>query len=89
MLPMVLIWAMLALTLAGLVLARKFTARNEDDYIHLSDPRLAARQTQLAMKLDWLDRWGKALTSVVVIYGLMLAAWYLYASWQATGQLVP
>ncbi len=89
MLTMVLIWAMLALTLAGLVLARKFTARNEDDYIHLSDPRLATRQTQLAQKLDWFDRWGKALTSVVVVYGLVLAASYLYSSWQATGQLTP
>ena len=64
---MVLIWAAMALTLARLVLARKFAARNEDDYIHLSDPRLATRQTHLAQKLNGFDRWGKALTSLGVV----------------------
>ena len=86
MLIMFVIWAVLATILLGLAVFRKFATRNEDDYIHVSDSRISARQTELAQTLDVLDRWEKLLGIVVLVTGIALLGAYLYISWQAGGQ---
>jgi hypothetical protein len=35
----------------------------------------------LAHRLESIDRWGKTLTVVVAVYGVALAAIYLYQVW--------
>jgi hypothetical protein len=37
----------------------------------------------LAHRLASIDKWGKTLTIVVAVYGVALAAIYLYQVWNA------
>jgi uncharacterized membrane protein len=39
---------------------------------------LTTAQTSLAQKLDVIDKWGKILTVVTVVVGLLIAAVYIY-----------
>jgi len=89
MLTMFLIWAALATVVLGLAAWRKLVSRNEDDFIHVNDVKLNARQSEVAHTLDSIDRWGKILTIVVAAYGLVLLAAYMYSSWQAATQIAP
>jgi len=38
-------------------------------------------QVALAHRLASIDRWGKTLTLIVAVYGVALAAVYLYQIW--------
>jgi hypothetical protein len=51
----------------GLAITRKIAARNEDDYVHVNDPKLSARQVTTGKTLESLDKWGKLFTAVVVL----------------------
>jgi hypothetical protein len=35
----------------------------------------------VAQKLDLIDKWGKIVTVVTVVYGLIIGALYVYQSW--------
>ena len=45
-------------------------------------------QVKTAHQIDSVERWGKALTVALVVYGLMLAGYYLYSLWQAQSTTV-
>jgi hypothetical protein len=47
-----------------------------------ADAGMAAQQATVAKKLEVVDRWGKILTILVVVYSLALAALYIYFVWQ-------
>ncbi|MCX6633210.1 MAG: hypothetical protein NTW28_36910 [Candidatus Solibacter sp.] len=81
LLPLLVIWIALALVVLALFLWRQMIARSEDDSLHVMHGTLT-QQTSLAQKLDAIDKWGKPLTVVVVVLGLLIAAAYIY------GQLV-
>jgi hypothetical protein len=83
MTPFVVIWSFLALAVLGLAFYRKLVSMREDDYIHLAGgaAKLIPQQVAMAHKLDIVDRWGKTLTIITAIGGLMLAAAYLYQLW--------
>lgn len=76
-------WCILAVSVVVLIIYRRSAAGAEDDTLHVEDPTgaIGARQQKLARKLDRLDRWGKILTIVAVVYGVALAAGYLYIAW--------
>ncbi|HUJ48872.1 MAG TPA: hypothetical protein VLW25_01700 [Bryobacteraceae bacterium] len=78
------LWSALTLFVISLALIRKFTARNEDDLVHLSGAADAAISQQVAVagKLDKIDHWGKLLTVVDVAFGIVLFAVTLYITWQ-------
>ena len=78
------VWSALALFVISLAVVRRFTARNEDDLVHLSGGADAAisKQVVVADKLDKIDYWGKLLTVVVAVSGLALFAITLYITWQ-------
>jgi Flp pilus assembly protein TadB len=80
-LPFLVVWIALALVVLALFLWRQSVARNEDDSLHVIHGTLS-QQTSLAQKLDALDKWGKTLTVITVVFGLLLAAGYIF------GQLV-
>jgi len=84
------LWACLALTVAGLALYRKFVANHEDDFIHVgeAEANLIPKQIEVANKLDFIDRWGKLLTVIVAVTGAILAAIYLYLLYQESLKLV-
>ncbi len=68
----------------ALALVLKRGAGLEDDMLHVRDSEatLVSRQTQVARTLRVLDRWGKAITVVAVIYGVALLARLLYQVWE-------
>lgn len=82
----VVIWTAMALTVLGLAFYRKFVARREDDLIHLSDgeAKLIPRQFAVAHTLKVVDRWGKTLTILMVVGGLLLEAIFIYQHWSQT-----
>ncbi len=77
------IWAVLALIVLGMAIYRKILSSKEDDTMHLADAEvsLVSEQKVLAQKLEVIDKWGKLLTIVVVVYGLLLAGMILYQGW--------
>jgi hypothetical protein len=83
--PFIVLWAVLALAVIGLIVYRRIVSAGEDDMIHVSDAAgaVASQQVSVAQKLDQIDKWGKTLTVVVVVYGIILGAVYVYQSWVA------
>jgi hypothetical protein len=76
-LPILAVWIVLALVVLALFVWRQSIARNEDDSLHVMHGALAP-QTAVAQKLDVIDKWGKILTVITVISGLLIAAAYVY-----------
>ena len=87
--PFVALWGLLALIVLALIVWRKVVANQEDDSLHvLEGEPVVAQQTALAQKLEFIDKWGKALTVALVGYGLVLAGVYFYQVWNATSTAV-
>jgi len=88
MIALWIIWSALTLVVISLA-ARKVAAGKDDEYVHLSDAETAAIPQQLAVanKLDKLDTWGKRLTIVDVVFGLVLVSMLVYQTWQANQTL--
>jgi hypothetical protein len=76
-LPLAIVWIALALVVLALFLWRQAIARNEDDSLHVMHGS-SAIQTSLSQKLDVIDKWGKILTVITVVMGLLIAAGYIY-----------
>jgi hypothetical protein len=77
-------WGFLAAIVVGLAIYRKVIASREDDTLHIDDYEavLVPQQVAIARRLENVDRWGKRLTVVAFVYGLAVAAAYLYSIWQ-------
>jgi hypothetical protein len=89
MLALWVLWAILTLLVIGLALFRKFTAHfDEDDLVHLADgeANLIPKQLAVANKLDRIDSWGKTLTVVAGLFGLVLVSIMLFTAWQQSLQ---
>jgi hypothetical protein len=83
------IWVVLFLGVATLAGVRKWVAREEDDTLHLGQPdgSVMKRQNTLAGTLERVDKWGKLLTVVMVIYGLALLGRIVYQAWLESGMI--
>jgi hypothetical protein len=82
--PFIVLWALLALTVLALFVWRKTVASKEDDSLHVLDGASVEKsfeQNAVAQKLDLIDKWGKIVTVVTVVYGLIIGALYVYQSW--------
>ena len=82
LMPYAIFWGVLAIVVVFLIIYRKQIASHEDDSIHL-EGSVPTEQVALAHRLESIDRWGKTLTIVVAVYGVALAAIYLYQVWNA------
>lgn len=89
LLPYAIAWAVLAVVVAALAIARKSISSHEDDSVHLGGDSAAAIPEQLAVakKLTVIDKWGKILTVVLAITGLILAVLYGLQMWEATSKV--
>ncbi len=76
--PLFVAWGVIALVVLGLFIWRKNVASGEDDTLHVMHGALT-QQTVLAEKLDMIDKWGKILTVIAAVSGLLIAAAYVYA----------
>jgi hypothetical protein len=82
--PFLYVWIVLAVAVIVLIVRRKMVASHEDDSLHVFDGG-GADQPVFAHKLDEIDKWGKVLTMIAVVYGVILGAAYMYQAWvQAT-----
>lgn len=79
----VILWIALGVCVGGLALYRKFVSSHEDDVVHVTSggSRAVADQVTLARKIEKIDFWGKTLTIVLFVYGMVLGAWILYQLW--------
>jgi hypothetical protein len=75
----VLFWGVLALVVLGLAIYRNLLGIHEGA-LHISGGQasLGSDQLQNFKKEETTERWGEWLTVVVVLYGLVLAAIYIY-----------
>jgi uncharacterized membrane protein len=84
LLPFLVIWAILAVILVVLYMYRRRIALKDDETLHVldADANMVAQQATVAKKLEVVDKWGKILTVLVVVYTLALAGFYIYTVWQ-------
>lgn len=80
MIPLIVSWAVLASAVLALALYRKSIAAKEDDNLHVNTD-IAAQQIAVAKKLEAIDRWGKILTIVAAVFGLLIIGLFLYNGW--------
>jgi hypothetical protein len=81
--PFVAGWVVLVCVVASLAIYRRTISTREDDMLHVADGESGriSKQAEIAHRLDMVDRWGKLVTLVVTLYGLLLAAAYTYQIW--------
>jgi uncharacterized membrane protein len=84
--PLAVIWAVLATVVLALALYRRSIAAKEDDIVHVNVD-VTPKQEAVNKKLEAIDRWGKILTVIVVIYALVLLGLFLYSGWQNSGRI--
>ncbi|MEP7362238.1 MAG: hypothetical protein ABI972_03210 [Acidobacteriota bacterium] len=83
-------WGILALAVIALAIYRLSLGSREIDLIHLhsGDMAMTTSQTAFAHKLEQIDRTGKALTAIAVLYGVALLAWFIRDAWMG-GSVLP
>lgn len=86
MLTLWIVWAVLTTIVITLAIYRKLTARNEDDFVHLTagETNVISQQVTVAQKLDKIDSWGKTLTIVDVAYLVVLLSVVCYNAWHTS-----
>jgi hypothetical protein len=86
LLPYTIAWAILALVVAILAVRRRLIASEEDDVVRLSEPEAGAveHQLEVAKRLEAIDKWGKPLTIVLAVAGVILAVFYGLAVFEAS-----
>lgn len=67
----------LAAIVIVLIVYRKMVARKEDDTLHVLDGG-AVQQAVVGHKLEAIDKWGKTLTVITLVYLLVVGATYVY-----------
>jgi len=78
--PFVVVWSLLAASVIALIVWRKIVASHEDDSLHVLQGSVS-QQVTVAHQLEVIDRWGKTLTVVALVVGLVLAALFIYQNW--------
>jgi ABC-type Fe3+ transport system permease subunit len=88
LIPYIAVWVVLALIVIVLAVQRIREGKREDATLHvLESQREVEQQSQMTKKIARIERWGQALTIVVVLYGLVLAGVYVYHVWQASAKI--
>ena len=84
------ILAVLTVVVIGLALYRFFIGKDQDFHLHMTASEVPdiGKQSSVATRLNWIDRWGKSLTVVTLIYFLGLLLMILYKAWQHSQNLV-
>ena len=81
--PLIVLWALLASVVLALIVYRRVVSAHEDATLHLGrgSEAVPSPQSAVAHKLDAIDKWGKLLTALAVIYGILLFAAYSLQTW--------
>lgn len=83
LIPYAIAWGALAVFILGLAIYRRVIADREDDLLHVRDDeaQLIGQQGVVAHKLQVIDKWGKILTTVAFVAGMVIAGFFVYGSW--------
>jgi hypothetical protein len=84
----VVLWGALAASVVVLIVWRKAVGRNEDDTLHVLHGEALPQQAAVAHKLEVIDQWGKSLTIATVIFGLAIAAVFVYQTWVQSSTII-
>ena len=85
--PYAVIWGFLALVVLLMAGYRKMISVKEDETLHLGNPTESTHQIEIAHKLEVIDKWGKLLTAIAAVYGVLLAVVYTYQTWVQASNL--
>ncbi len=79
------IWIALLAAVLSLAAYRALVARKEDDLLHVHDAEanLIPVQVEVDHRLSVIERWGKTMTAVMVVYGAALLLYFLYTTFAA------
>lgn len=77
------LWGVLATSVIILAIYRMKIAGKTDELVHLGDTAtdVVSQQILVEKKLEALDRWGKILTVLTVVSGLILGSFFMYQIW--------
>jgi len=78
--PFFVLWLLLFLSVVAMVFWRKSVASHEDDSLHVLQGSVA-QQVSLAQRLEVIDKWGKLLTVITAVTGVILAAAWVYQTY--------
>ena len=81
--PFTLLWIVLAAVVLAMLGYRKIVSAQEEETLHLANAVETGHQRQIATKLEAIDKWGKLLTAITLVYGVILFAAYSYVTWLA------
>jgi hypothetical protein len=86
-LPHIVAWAVLTTIVVFLAIYRRKIGLTADETLHVldSDAAEVPVQAAVARKLAVVDRWGKILTVVAILYLLGIAAMYFYMAYRDVG----
>ena len=87
--PYIMGWSFLGVIVVVLAIYRSVVGGREDDSLHVmaGEARIITQQQKIGKKIEHIEAWGKGLTALLVIYGLVLAAIYLYHAWQVSNTI--
>jgi len=76
------LWILMALGVLILFIYRSTLTSHEDDTLHVEHlVEKTADQQLLAAKVGPVDRWGKTLTVIAVVYGILIALYWMIIGW--------
>jgi hypothetical protein len=77
--PLFAIWAVFALAVLVLLIRRKMVSSHEDDQLHVMSAA-NPEQVVVASKLEVIDKWGKIMTVITVVLGVIIAGLYIWTT---------
>jgi hypothetical protein len=88
--PYVAIWTLLAVIVIVLAAYRKMLSTREDDSLHVSEGSKALVSEQIAnsQKIEVVEKWGKLLTIIAVVTGVVMMCIYIYNIFQTGAHTV-
>jgi len=84
--PYIAFWGLLALSVLVLFIRRKMVASKEDDQLHVMSGA-NPDQVVVANKLEVIDKWGKILTVITVVFGLVIGFLYICSNFVGRNSL--
>jgi hypothetical protein len=86
--PFLILFFVLAAIVLAMIVWRKVVATHEDNFVHvMGETPAVSEQATVAHKLEQIDKWGKLLTAITVIYGLAIAGLYMWQTWVTNSNL--
>jgi hypothetical protein len=83
--PFLYLWLVMDAMIVVLFGYRQTVARKEDPGMHVLHAGAPAQQVAFAQKLGQIDKWGKLLTIVAVVFGVILGSAAIALSFVSPG----